>query len=113
MNGYDIYDSENISKRLQRNLQKTKKKYDTYDILCTIYDDLDYIYEDASISVELSRTELSVISTKKKNGKMNDIKDFINNRLCELVDEDDIHLLFQIIANKNNISILCKRKIEH
>jgi len=98
----------------QRSLQKSKRKYDTHDILSSIYDYIDYEYDDIDdISIELSRTELTILSTKKKNNKMKEIKESVMNKLYEIVDEDDVELLFDINATKNNISILCKRKIEH
>ena len=65
------------------------------------------------ISIELTRTELTILSTKKKNNKMKEIKESVMDKLYEIVDEDDVELLFDINATKNNISILCKRKIEH
>ena len=110
MSEHDIYDSGITSKMFQRSLQKSKRKYDTHDILSSI----DYEYDDIDdISIELSRTELTILSTKKKNNKMKEIKESVMNKLYEIVDEDDVELLFDINATKNNISILCKRKIEH
>lgn len=114
MSEHDIYDSGVTSKMFQRSLQKSKRKYDTYDILSTLYDYIDYEYDDVDdISLELSRTELIIISNKKKNNKMKEIKESLLNKLYDLVDDSDVELLFDINATKNNISILCKRKIEH
>lgn len=114
MSEHDIYDSGITSKMFQRSLQKSKRKYDTYDILSNIYDYIDYEYdEEDDISIELSRTELTILSNKKKNNKMKEIKESVMDKLYEMVDEDDVELLFDINATKNNISILCKRKIEH
>lgn len=114
MREHDIYDSGMTSKMFQRSLQKSKRKYDTHDILNAIYDFIDYEYDDIDdISIELSRTELTILSSKKKNNKMKEIKESVMNKLYEIVDEDDVELLFDINATKNNISILCKRKIEH
>ena len=64
------------------------------------------------ITIELSKTELIILSSKKKNNKMKEIKESVMNKLYDIVDEDDVELLFDINATKNNISILCKRKIE-
>ena len=114
MRDHDIYDSGITSKMFQRSLQKSKRKYDTHDILSAIYDFIDYEYDDIDdISIELTRTELTILSTKKKNNKMKEIKESVMNKLYEIVDEDDVELLFDINATKNNISIICKRKIEH
>lgn len=114
MSEHDIYDSGVTSKMFQRSLQKSKRKYDTYDILSTLYDYIDYEYDDVDdISLELSRTELIIISNKKKNNKMKEIKESLLSKMYDLVDENDVELLFDINATKNNISILCKRKIEH
>lgn len=114
MRDHDIYDSGTTSKMFQRSLQKSKRKYDTHDILSAIYDFIDYEYDDIDdISIELTRTELTILSTKKKNNKMKEIKESVMDKLYEIVDEDDVELLFDINATKNNISILCKRKIEH
>lgn len=114
MSEHDIYDSGITSKMFQRSLRKSKRKYDTYDILSSIYDFIDYEYDDIDdISIELTRTELIILSTKKKNNKMKEIKESVMEKLYEIVDEDDVELLFDINATKNNISILCKRKIEH
>lgn len=114
MSEHDIYDSGITSKMFQRSLQKSKRKYDTHDILSSIYDFIDYEYDDIDdICIELSRTELTILSTKKKNNKMKEIKESVMDKLYEIVDEDDVGLLFDINATKNNISIICKRKIEH
>ena len=98
----------------QRSLRKSKRKYDTHEILSSIYDFVDYEYDDIDgITIELSKTELIILSSKKKNNKMKEIKESVMNKLYDIVDEDDVELLFDINATKNNISILCKRKIEH
>lgn len=113
MSKRNIYDSGSMSKLIQKNLKKSKKKYDTYDILCTIKDSILSDFEYANISIDLCKTELNIISTKKENNYMKEIKDLIMNELYDLVDSDDIELLFEVNANKNNICVRCKRKIEH
>lgn len=114
MSEHDIYDSGITSKIFQRSLQKSKRKYNTSEILSNLFNYIDYEYDDVEdINLEVSKTELTIISNKKKNNRMKEIKESILSRLYELVDEEDIELLFDINITKNNISILCKRKIEH
>ena len=112
MSKHNIYDSGSVSKLLQKNLKKSKKKYDTYEILQGLKYAIDSDFSDANIDIDLCKTELNIISTKKKNNYMKEIKDLIIDELYEVVDEGDIDLLFEINANKNNICVKCKRKIE-
>ena len=109
----NIYDSWDLSKSMKKNLKKMKKKYSTYSILSTLEDMISSSYEDIGIETELSSKKLIIHSDKKKNNYMKEIKDFVYESLLSLVDEEDLDLMFDINANKNNICIRCKRNIEH
>lgn len=109
----NIFDSGEVSRIMQRNLKKSKRKYDTFDILITLRDVVMDDYGDTNIRIDLCKTELNIISTKKKNNNMKEIKTLILDTLYDLVDENDVDLLFEVNANKSNICVKCKRKIEH
>lgn len=109
----NIFDSGEVSRLLQRSLKKSKRKYDTYDILHTLKETVIEEYEGSNIYIDLCKTELNIISTKKKNNNMKEIRALIIDTLNSLVDKKDIDLLFEVNANKSNICIKCKRKIEH
>lgn len=109
----NIFDSGEVSRLLQRSLKKSKRKYDTYEILYTLKETVEEEYENSNIRIDLCKTELNIISTKKKNNNMKEIRALILDTLSDLVDEECIDLLFEVNANKSNICIKCKRKIEH
>lgn len=109
----NIFDSGEVSRIMQRNLKKSKRKYDTFDILITLRDVVMDDYGDTNIRIDLCKTELNIISTKKKNNNMKEIKTLILDTLYDLVDDNDVDLLFEVNANKSNICVKCKRKIEH
>lgn len=107
------FDSFDINRRIQRDLKKSKKKYDTYNILQYIHDSVIEEYNNSNISIELDSTELYIYSTKKKSNKMKEITSLVENILDDMVDEEVLNLLFDISMTKNSIYIKCKRKIEH
>ena len=107
------YELGEVSRMMQRNLKKSKRKYDTFDILCTLRDYVIYNIDDTNLTIELSTTELLIMTTKKKNNKMKEVKKLIDDMLSSLVDEDDVDLIFNINASKSNVCVKCKRKIEH
>lgn len=108
-----IYNSYDSAKSLKKNLKKVKKKYSTNQILLTLRNDIMAEYAGTGIDTELSDKKLIIFSEKKKNKYMSNIHDYVYSSLLNLVDEDDVDLLFDINTNKSNICIRCKRKIEH
>ena len=111
--GKNWFDSFDISRRIQRNLKKSKKKYDTYNVLKTIRESVIEEYNNSNINIEFDDTELYIYSTKKKSNKMKEITTLVNNILDDMIDPEVLDLLFDINMNKNSIYIKCKRKIEH
>ena len=107
------FDSFDINRRIQRNLKKSKKKYDTYNVLQYIYDCVIEEYNNSNINIELDTTELYIYSTKKKSNRMKEITSLVENILNDIVEEEVLNLLFDISMTKNSIYIKCKRKIEH
>ena len=111
--GKNWFDSFDISRRIQRNLKKSKKKYDTYNVLKTIRESVIEEYNNSNLNIEYDDTELYIYSTKKKSNKMKEITTLVNNILDDMIDPEVLDLLFDINMNKNSIYIKCKRKIEH